>query len=744
MATILVPKEEERPSELVGRSVSRVEGRLKVTGEAHYAADYDVDSLVYAVVIQSTIASGRIIKIDMKEAERAPGVLGFLTHQNAPKLNTPIRDFMKESVMDEKFLPLQDDVIRYAGQDVALVVADTFENASAAASHVKVTYEEKKPIVEFNDGMAQAYKPESFMGFRPAQIKRGDMTLSNGIKLERTYTTPVEHHNPMEPSSWVASWNGNSLTIYNSTQWVRGNRSVLSQVFGIPVDKIRVISYFTGGGFGSKGFDSVHEIVAALAARHFLRPIKLSLSRQQLFTSTTHRPATIQNLSLSATRDGRLTAIKHDTISQITFSGDFFEPCGGVSAELYACPNVEISHTVVPFNTAGTGAMRAPGEATGSFALESALDELSYELKIDPVELRMMNYANENPEDGNPWSSKYLDECYGLGSTQFGWTRRNPEPRSMKQGRHFLGWGMATAMYPGIRSPAAAKVRILPDGRALVTSATHDIGTGTYTILTQIAAETLGLPIEKVKVEMGDSSMPFAPVSGGSATAASVGTAVKESALAALNKTMLLAAGDTKSPLYGVRPEDMIAEEGGILSERSSDSFVEIIRRNKLPFIEAEATAAPGEEQEKFSFMSFGSVFAGVMVDSELGEVRVSRVVGVYDVGKVINPKTARSQLIGGIVMGIGMALMEHTVYERVHGRAITTNLADYTVPVNADINKIDVEFIDKPDPHISSLGARGVGEIGITGVAGAVANAVYHATGKRVRDLPITPDKLL
>ncbi len=720
--------------QLVGKPISRVDGRLKVTGQAQYAAEFNIANQAYGIIIPSTIAKGRVVNLDTTEAEKAYGVLAAITHENAPKLNVP-NSFFFNSIAENR-LPFQDDVVHFAGQSIALIVADTFEHASYAASLVRVTYEEQTPALEIIGDNLQAHVPDNFFGI-PTQVHRGDaakiLAMSNdGVKIDRTYTTPVEHHNPMEPSASIAVWDEDRLTIYDSTQAVVDTRDALAQIFGIGAENVRLISYFVGGGFGSKSPVWSYKILAAMAARNLGRPVKVVLSRQQLFSSTGHRAATIQSISLKAARDGKLIAIRHHTIGQGSFVTDFFEASGIPTVILYSCPNLEVTHRVVPVNVAPSTFTRAPGESSGLFALESALDELSYELNIDPVKLRMVNHADVNPDNSKPWSSKYLKECYQLGMELFGWSKRNPRPRSMRDGQDLVGWGMATATYPGNRVPASASVRILEDGTATVSTATQDIGTGTYTILTQIAADALSLPIDKVKTKIGDSSLPRAPVSGGSWTAASVGSAVKEAAESALRKLTIMATDDATSPLHGL-PQEEIAVAGGQLYARNNpsraESYIEIIKRTRIPFIEAEANTAPNKEWENYASNSFGAQFAEVKVDPDLGHVRVTRFVGIFDTGRTLNAKTARSQMIGGIVMGIGMALMEHTVYDKVNGRVITNNMADYAVPVNADVPQIQVSFIDKPDPQIGPLGARGIGEIGITGVAAAIANAVYHAT---------------
>jgi xanthine dehydrogenase YagR molybdenum-binding subunit len=537
------------------------------------------------------------------------------------------------------------------------------------------------------------------------------------------------------------------LTVYDATQWVVGTRNVVADTLGIPRANVHIISSFVGGGFGCKGFVWPHSILAAIAAKQIGRPVKVALTRQQMFTSVGHRGATEQKVALGADVSGKLLAISHENLTHASMVDDYIERSGVATSFLYECPNVAVTNRGSRVNIATPTPMRAPGESPGLFAIESALDELAWQLKMDPGALRLKNDAESDPDKNLPFSGKHLRECYQLGMERFGWKQRDPAPRAHRDGRFLVGWGMATATYPAVRSPGAALVRILTDGTAVVASATQDIGTGTYTTMTQVAAETLGLPPQKVRAELGDSTMPPAPVSGGSMTTASVTPAVKAAAENAILKLKQAAIADTNSPLHGKAEDDIVAQDGTLVAKSGTArgiSFADVLRSRKLAQVQGEANVAPGEEMKKYSFHSFGAQFSEVRVDSDTGEVRVPRHLAVFDIGRVINPKTARSQALSGITWGIGMALLEHTVYDHRHGRVITNNLADYAVPVNADIRNIDALFVDHPDLVSNSVGGRGMGEIGITGVAPAVANAIYHATGIRVRDLPITPDKLL
>jgi len=731
-------------SAVIGQPIDRVDGRLKITGAAQYAADFALENLAYAVAVQSTIAKGKVRKIDTSAAEQAPGVLAVITRANAPKMHDPKNDFGSATKLGEARRLFADDRIYYAGQYLALVVADSLERAIEAANLVRVDADEAEPAVTLEQG--KRFEPGD--DFAKTKYKRGNLTVAtraatHGVRL--TYTTPVEHHNPMEPSASTAVWDGDRLTIYEATQWVVGARNVIADTLGVKRDDVRVISRLVGGGFGCKGFIWPHSVGAAIAARHVKRPVQLALTRQQMFTSVGHRGATRQTIALGADASGKLLSIEHENLTDASMVDDFIERCGVITSFLYDCPNVSVKNTGSRINVATPTPMRAPGESPGLFALECALDELAWQLAIDPVELRLRNYAETDPEKGLPYSGKHLRECYQVGMERFGWKRRQPVPRSHRDGRFLVGWGMATATYPGYRSPGAAKVTILDDGSVIVASATQDIGTGTYTTMTQVAAEVLGVPSSRVHVELGDSELPPAPVSGGSMTTASVTPAVKAAAEDLLNKLKGCAIEDPASPLHASEVEEVTAAHGSLHAPgKASISYTSVLSSARLPRLEAEASVSPGLEIWKYAMHSFGAQFSEVRVDSETGEVRVSRHCAVLDVGRIINPKTARSQVLGGITQGIGMALLEHTVYDHLHGRVVTNNLADYAVPVNADVRQIDVTFLGHPDFIISPIGARGIGEIGITGVAPAIANAIYHATGVRVRDLPITPDKLL
>ena len=760
---------------LVGEPVDRVDGRLKVTGAATYSAEFRIPNAAHGVLVQSTVARGRIRAIDTTAAEAAPGVLGVVTHLNIPRLQPLPTQSNLLARPGEGRLPLSDDRIHHAGQHVAVVVAETLEQAEHAARLVRVTYDALVPAVEMKSAeAARRSRPERFFA-TPAQVKRGDAAAAleaAPVRVGATYTTPAEHHHPIEPHAVIAVWEGDRLTLYDTTQGVAGSGWITATYLGIPPENVRVVAHFIGGAFGSKGIVWGYQTLAALAARQVRRPVKLVLSRQQMVTSVGQRGETVQRVELGAGRGGALTALRHDSRAQGSEISDFFEPCGMMTKMLYATPALEVGHELVRLNIGTPTFMRAPGESPGTFAVESALDELAYELGMDPVQLRVVNHADTDPENGKPWSSKELKECYRIGAREIGWARRTPEPRSMRDGRLPVGMGVATATYPANRNTAGARARILPDGSAVVSSATQDIGTGTYTWIAQLAADTLGLPLERVRVEIGDSLLPVAPTAGGSRTVASLAPAVQRACEGARAEVVRLAIADRRSPLSGARAEEVAWGEGRLFLRREparGESYARILERGGSSGVEVcytTPTATPrppavggglrprcdpyapvpemDADQERYSFHCFGAQFAEVRVDPDLGIVRVARIVSVHDVGTVLNAKMAESQIRGGVVYGIGMALTEESHYDPRSGLPVTRTLGDYHVPTHADVPRIDVRFVGVPDTHINSIGARGIGEIGITGVAAAIANAVYHATGVRPRDLPITPDKLL
>ncbi|AME25886.1 MULTISPECIES: xanthine dehydrogenase family protein molybdopterin-binding subunit [Burkholderiaceae] len=735
---------------VLGQPLDRTDGLLKVTGQARYSADNPEAKLAHAVLVTSTIARGRVLSMDTARVQSMPGVLLVMTHETAMRLpNGGKPDASPPAV--RRLTLLQTDEVRYSNEPVAVVVADTLERATDGARKLQasIKYEAATPNADYQRAKGSAYRPEKMMG-RPIDTQRGDVAagLRQGpTRLDVVYTTPNEHHNPMEPHATLARWDGPKLTLYDATQGVSGARSAVAKTLGISEDDVRVICPFVGGGFGCKGSAWSHVVLAAMAAKQTGRPVRLVLERPQMFGMVGNRPFTEQHFQVAARDDGTLTGMRHDVISTTSTFEDWNESSAILTRMLYATPNQATTHKLVKLDIGTPTFMRAPGETSGSFALESAMDEMAYQLNMDPLALRLKNYADMEPQEKKPWSEKSLRECYEKGAAKFGWSRRNPKPRSMQQGNTLIGWGMATATYPANRSEASAVVRILPDGTAMAASGTQDLGTGTFTVMTQVAADALGFPMEMVTFALGDSSLPKAPVSGGSQSAASVSPAVREAASQARGKLIAMAIADSGSPLAGASADDVTVNNGWVISRADPakrDPAAAIIARNGGKPIEATATVKPGDEKKEYAFHSFGAVFAEVHVDADLGTIRVARVVSVYDVGSLLNEKTAHSQLMGGVVWGIGSALTEKSELDPRYGRYTNANLAEYHVPVNADINTIDITVLGQTDPHINSLGVRGIGEIGITGVAGAIANAVYHATGVRVRDLPITLDKVM
>ena len=740
--------EDAAPS--VGLPMDRVDGPLKVTGRARYSAEFPTPNVAYAVIVTSTVPVGRIIAMDTAAAEAVPGVIRVMTHRNTPKLP------MKEAGMiTTKSLSLmQDDVVHYNGQPIALVVAETLEQAQDAASLVTVRYGgTTSPTTDMRAARTTAYAPRPGVGGQP-DSKRGDVSAGLAqadVKVDAQYTTPIENHNPMEPHATIAAWEGDRLTAWDATQYVMGDHDTLAGIVGVAPENVRIISYFVGGGFGCKGMMWSHVPLAAIAARAVRRPVKLVLARRHMYGPVGCRPETEQHVVLGAKRDGTLTAVQHDSVSYTSRFEDYTEPCANVTRMLYATPNQVTTHRLVKLDLGAPTFQRAPGEAPGTFAIESAMDELAVSLGMDPVELRLKNYAERDPESGKPWSSKSLRECYRIGVERFGWARRSREPGAMRDGNVLIGHGMATAAYPTYRMPASASVRLTADAsgtvRALVQTASQDLGTGTYTVMTQVAADALGLAPEQVRFELGDSRYPPSPVSGGSMTAASTGSAVNLAGKTARDKLVSLAIADVASPLHGALAPAVSTADGRLFLTNDSskgETYAALLRRQPGGTVEVLSNSAPNADSQKYSSHAFGAVFTEVRIDRDLGEIRIPRVVAAYGAGKILNAKTARSQLQGGVVWGIGMALEEETLVDRRTGRYMNADLAEYHVPVNADIGTIDVTFVDEVDPYVNPIGVKGVGEIGITGVAAAIANAVYNATGVRVRDLPITLDKVM
>ncbi len=730
---------------VVGKALDRVDARRKVTGRATYAAEVPVTGVAHAVIVTSTIARGRIAKLETGAARTAPGVIAVMTHEDAirlPKVNV-------KSATNVRILQvLQDDNIQYSDQPIALVVAETLEAAQHAAALVIARYDGEDATGTIATQLASAFEPESAGPRAKPRSSRGNVEA--GLRaattvVDVTYTTPLEHHNPMEPHATIAVWHGaDRLTVYDSTQGIFGVRDRLATVFGLDNKNVRVINQFVGGGFGCKGAPWSHVILATMAAKQLGRPVKLVLTRTQMFALVGHRAETIQHLVLGAGRDGKLTAIRHDVTTGSSRFDDFVEPSAVPTRMMYACDNVSTKHELVRIDAPTPTFTRGPGEASGMFALECAMDELAVALAIDPIELRLRNHADRDQDANKPFSSKSLRECYRVGAAKFGWARRTPKPRAMRDGDSLIGWGMASATYPARQLPAAARAKLLADGTALVQAGTQDIGPGTYTIMTQLAADELGLPVDAVKFELGDTAFPETPLSAGSFTASSTGPAVALTARKLRDELVALAIADPKSPLHGLAAKDVRADKRGLVGGGKRELYTAILERAGKAELQVEHRVIPNPDRDNYSIHSFGAVFAEVRVDEQLCQVRVERVVGAFGCGRILNPKTAHSNLMGGIVWSIGMALEEHTVRDGRTARNATRDLVDYHVPVHADVPPIEIITVDEVDPHVNEIGAKGLGEVGNCGASAAIANAVFHATGIRIRDLPITVDKLL
>jgi len=693
----------------IGTPLPRVDGRAKVTGAARYAAEFTQPGQAHAVLVTSTVGRGRVTAIDSRDAARLPGVLAVVSHLNAPRLAYRAHKGSIDPAAGERLHVFQDAEVRFFGQPVAVVVADTLQQAQHAATAVRIGYEARPPAVRLDGADRAAVVPEAMRpGARTqADTARGDADralAAAAVRVDATYDIAREHHNPMEPHATVAAWHGDRLTVWSKSQFVVNEAAELAAVFGLPAEHVRVICPYIGGAFGTSLRTWPHVTVAALAARHVRRPVKLVLTRQQMFYATGHRPRTHQRLALGATREGQLTALVHEGTGETSRYEQFIEALTSVSPMMYACRNVRTRYRLLPLDSSTPTYMRAPGESSGLFALESALDELAVALQMDPVALRLRNDTARDQHTGLPFSSRSLRACHELGAARFGWARRNARPGSMRDGRLLVGWGVASATYPMIRAQASARARLLADGTAEVEAAASDMGPGTYTAMTQVAADALELSPSQVRFRLGQSDFPPTPPHGGSMTMASVGSAVHAACLA-------------------------VREKAGRSASRP---------------VEGEATSAAGPEGQRFSMHAFGAVFVEVVVDPDLGMVRVRRAVGAYGAGRIVNPRLARSQCIGGMVGGIGMALMEQTVLDARDGRPVNASMADYLVPVNLDIGSIEAHFVDERDPHVNPLGVKGLGEIALVGMAPAIANAVFHATGRRVRELPIRLEALV
>ena len=726
----------------IGQPLDRVDGLLKVTGQARYAAEYPADGLLHGSVVSAPIACGRVLRIDAAKALALPGVVAVIDHTNRPRIasyDDPYQD--ADAAEGSPFRPLYNDQILYNGQPLALVVAQNLELARVAGSLIVIEYEAQDHQTDLAILQNEAHPAPAELP-KPRGNFQGEYA-SSAISVDVSYSTPVEHHNPMEPhGSTVLYQADGSLHIHDKTQGTQNCQAYVQKVFGLEQDQVRVFAAFVGGAFGS-GLRPQYQLpLAVMAALALKRSVRVSLTRQQMFTFG-YRPRTFQRVQLGAAANGRLLAVAHSATGQTSRFEDFTEHVVEWSGMLYHCDNVQLTYKLVPLDVYTPLDMRAPGAALGLIGLECAMDELACALAIDPIQLRLINYAERNENEGKPYSSKALRECYAEGAQRFGWDKRNPEPRSMRSGRQLVGWGMAGGVWEAMQQKASARASLDTNGKLTVSSATTDIGTGTYTVMTQIAAGTCGVSLDDVTFVLGDSSLPTAPLQGGSFTVSSVGTAVQQ-ACEALNEKLLAVARQTCPAFAGATLEQVTFADGHLWSGDESVPLAHLAQSSGETPLQAEVSAGPDKKREAYATATHSAVFVEVLVDEDLGTVKVNRVVSAIAAGKVINPKTARSQILGGVVWGIGMALHEETLTDHALGRHMNHNLAEYHVPVNADIGDIEVVFVEEDDEIVNALGSKGVGEIGIVGVAAAVANAIYHATGKRVRDFPVTLDKLL
>ncbi|MBV7543518.1 xanthine dehydrogenase family protein molybdopterin-binding subunit [Acidovorax sp. sic0104] len=726
----------------LGKETTRVDGLAKVTGKAKYTAEFQIPNVTYGFIVLSTVAKGRISAIDTREAEQAGGVIRVFTHLNAGRLGSP----PAAGTAPGWSWPLQSDRVFFNGQPIALVVAETYEQARHASRLVKVSYQAEP----HNTDLATVLESAQLDPASAKAVPRGNPVAAMQvapIKVAAEYCIPINHHNPIEPHAAIAFWQGDQLTIFDKTQEVFGVQKHLAAGLGVSAENIRVVSPFVGGAFGASLKPNYYPSLTAMAARELKRPVKVVYTRAQMFTGHGYRPHTIQKVALGADRNGKLSAIIHEAFHNTSSFEPFSDATTSFLKQVYACPNLHAPLKVSATDLATPTWMRAPGAVSGMFALESAMDELSYALGMDPLALRLANYAEVDPESGKPFSSKALRECYRLGAEKFGWGNRKAEPRSMRDGRLLVGWGMASSVWGAFQQPASARIVFRADGTASVTSATSDIGPGTYTVMTMIAAEFLGLRLDQVHFELGDTRQPRAPAQGGSWTTSSVGSAVRGAALAVTAKLLELANRDAASPLRGKAAAEVEMLEGFLRPKGDASRSVaiaDVMRRTGTHEIAETYDSTPSPERAKYASLAHGAQFVEVKVDPDLGTIKVTRVIEVTACGRILNPLASHSQEIGGVVWGIGMALEEATEIDHRYGRIMTASLQHYHVPVNADIHAIDTIFVEEEDTIVNPLGVKGMGELGMVGIPAAIANAVFHATGKRIRDLPITPDKLL
>jgi xanthine dehydrogenase YagR molybdenum-binding subunit len=732
----------------IGQPLTRRDGLLKVTGAARYAADNHPPQMLHAVMAVSRIARGRVTSLDIASAKRHPGVVEVMTPENRPPLAED-PDAKTNPFMFRMDL-LQNDRVRYVNQPIAVVVAETLEAATEGARLLSPTYDEEPARADLDAN--ESYVPPAVGVGHPAVVQHGDVEAalaSAAHTIDATYETSPQYHNPMEPHAIVARWDGDALSIDTPTQGLAMTQGRIAGLFGIEPGKIHIRSPYLGGGFGCKGLLNGPVALGILAAKLAGRPVKLVLRREQMYGPVGHRSPSRQRLRIGASRDGQLAAINHHAKIATSSFDDFYEPAANASHALYASPNIAISHEAVRLDNGTPLFMRAPGEATGSLALESAVDEMAHACGMDPLAFRLKNYADVEPITGKPFSSKALRECYAQGANAFGWSKRPLAARQMRDDDGFVvGWGMGTAIFPALMFAAEARAVVRRDGSGVMETGAHDMGQGAWTALAQIAADALALDLAQVEFKAGTSDLPDAGIAGGSAHTATAGSAIHNAGAAVIGKLAELATSDQRSPLFGAGNAGLIARDGRLFrrdDEGRSESFGDILGRAGLAEIEARGGGAiDPAAQANYAMHAHGAVFAEVKVDPDLGQVRVTRMVGAFAAGRVINPRMVRSQFLGGMIWGVSFALHERAIVDHRSGRIVNANLADYHVPVNADVPHMEALMIDEHDPHVNVLGIKGVGEIGITGSAGAVANAVWHATGHRVRRFPILIDDLV
>jgi len=732
---------------VIGSSPRRIDGRLKVSGQAKYAADYHMDGMAYAYPVFSTIAAGRITSMNVDAAKNLYGVLDVFHHGNfptlhrAPQIPLSFSGILTSNFTDEYRLPFEDEVIYYPGQLVALVVAETFEKAREASYLVQVTYEkDPNPVLTLSQSLKQREPRDGGRGHSRGSPE--EAFEASEKRIDVTYTTPVEIHNPMEMHATTAIWQDGKLLVHESSQGVIIHRNFLARVFGLPPDQVEVRAPFIGSGFGSKLWPWPHSAAICAAAKSLDRPVQFMMPRSGMFTAVGQRPETIQRIRIATDSSGKITSLRHESSNSTSFVSDYTENCGGVTQSLYSCPNVLVTHLQAQVHRGTPTSMRAPGAAPGLFALESAIDEMAETIGMDPLEFRKLNISEMDESVGLPWSSNHLQEAIDQGGKRFGWSKRNPAIGSMRDGDEIIGYGMAACNWEAYQVSAHARVSIRSDGTALAQLGVQDIGTGTYTVAAQMVSKLTGLPVEKIEVELGSSIFPAGPVSGGSWATASIVPAIGGATRNALAQLQEFATYPG-APFEGAEPQAISVGEGTLAYDGRTLSFAEILQSQRVA--RAEGTyESNGAHAQEFSYRSFGAHFVEIGWDPGISRLRVRRVVSAIDVGRAINPLLARNQVEGAIVMGIGMTLFEMAEYDPRDGMMTNNNFAEYAVPVHADQPDMDIILLDYPDLALNELGARGIGEIGTTGLAAAIGNGVYHATGKRIRDLPIVKEKLM